>query len=314
MHFYDSNTGRLLFSAPSKPGRSMEDFLKETRKHGWPSFRDPEVCWKSVHALFGGEVVSIDGTHLGHDLPDYTGNRYCINVASIAGRPRPTYLCPFRMRVAPSSLEPAGGAAQRPLQPLCLTGEPNVSAISGWTLHVLVCCWMLLGCREGLLAASGYLQHRGGIHWWPRLCRGSLPLVCIHRRKRALRGRASGLGRAQALLRRLVAAVLGVPRPDAGGPAGSRQGIPVPEWNLLHRGSSGDCRTSFYGRLLWSVACKRLPGHDHRDSSRMSVLLRRAGTAAARGETLLEAVLLRGAHGVVAAGLRRVDLASRAAG
>ena len=32
-----------------------------------------------------GEVVSIDGTHLGHNLPDRNGNRYCINLVSISG-------------------------------------------------------------------------------------------------------------------------------------------------------------------------------------------------------------------------------------
>jgi hypothetical protein len=35
--FYDSNTGKLLFTAPK--GRSMENFLEESRDHGWPSFR-----------------------------------------------------------------------------------------------------------------------------------------------------------------------------------------------------------------------------------------------------------------------------------
>ena len=39
--FYDSVTGDLLFTAPV--GRSMEDFIKESRSHGWPSFRDSEV-------------------------------------------------------------------------------------------------------------------------------------------------------------------------------------------------------------------------------------------------------------------------------
>jgi len=35
--------------------------------------------------LSDGEIVSIDGTHLGHNLPDITGNRFCINLVSIAG-------------------------------------------------------------------------------------------------------------------------------------------------------------------------------------------------------------------------------------
>jgi hypothetical protein len=42
INFYDSVTGELLFTAPV--GRSMEDFIKESRSHGWPSFRDSEVC------------------------------------------------------------------------------------------------------------------------------------------------------------------------------------------------------------------------------------------------------------------------------
>jgi len=41
IEFYDSNTGNLLYSAPR--GRSMDDFLKESKAHGWPSFRDSEV-------------------------------------------------------------------------------------------------------------------------------------------------------------------------------------------------------------------------------------------------------------------------------
>eukprot|EP00967_Tisochrysis_lutea_P089910 scaffold128341_cov32-Tisochrysis_lutea.AAC.1 len=31
--------------------------------------------------------VSTAGTHLGHNLPDAKGNRYCINLVSVAGRP-----------------------------------------------------------------------------------------------------------------------------------------------------------------------------------------------------------------------------------
>ena len=39
--FYDSVTGKPLFIAPR--GRSFEDFRKESKSHGWPSFRDNEV-------------------------------------------------------------------------------------------------------------------------------------------------------------------------------------------------------------------------------------------------------------------------------
>mmetsp|Transcript_19905 Transcript_19905/g.30327 ORF Transcript_19905/g.30327 Transcript_19905/m.30327 type:complete len:226 (-) Transcript_19905:240-917(-) len=83
--FYDSNSGKPLFVAPK--GRSMEDFLKESGSHGWPSFRDEEVVWENVRCLGDGESVSVDGTHLGHNLPDSSGNRYCINLVSVAGRP-----------------------------------------------------------------------------------------------------------------------------------------------------------------------------------------------------------------------------------
>jgi hypothetical protein len=63
--FYDSNTGRPLFEAPK--GRSWESFLEESSEHGWPSFRDGEVNWDYVRVLSNGEVVSVDGTHLGED-------------------------------------------------------------------------------------------------------------------------------------------------------------------------------------------------------------------------------------------------------
>ena len=68
-------------------GRSLEDFIKESQAHGWPSFRDDEVIWENVRILSNGETVSVDGTHLGHNLPDAKGNRYCINLISVAGRP-----------------------------------------------------------------------------------------------------------------------------------------------------------------------------------------------------------------------------------
>jgi len=83
--FYDSNTGKLLFNAPK--GRSYDDFIKESVSHGWPSFRDEEVVWDDVRCLPNGESVSLAGTHLGHNLPDSSGNRYCINLVSVAGRP-----------------------------------------------------------------------------------------------------------------------------------------------------------------------------------------------------------------------------------
>ena len=82
--FYDSNTGKPLFIAPR--GRSWNDFKVESEAHGWPSFRDEEVVWENVRCLSDGETVSLDGTHLGHNLPDRKGSRYCINLVSVAGR------------------------------------------------------------------------------------------------------------------------------------------------------------------------------------------------------------------------------------
>ena len=86
--YYDTVTGKPLFKAPV--GRSFEAFLRESKNHGWPSFRDDEVDWENVRILKNGEAVSVDGTHLGHNLPDGQGNRYCINLVSIAGRPDAT--------------------------------------------------------------------------------------------------------------------------------------------------------------------------------------------------------------------------------
>ena len=84
--FFDSNTGKPLFQAPI--GRSVDEFIDESKVHGWPSFRDNEVVWDNVRVLKNsGETVSVDGTHLGHNLPDRKGNRYCINLVSVAGSP-----------------------------------------------------------------------------------------------------------------------------------------------------------------------------------------------------------------------------------
>jgi peptide methionine sulfoxide reductase MsrB len=65
----------------------MEEYLVESGSHGWPSFRDEEVNWENVRCVPGGESVSITGTHLGHNIPDKSGNRYCINLVCIAGQP-----------------------------------------------------------------------------------------------------------------------------------------------------------------------------------------------------------------------------------
>ena len=43
--------------------------------------------WENMRVLPDGEAVSVDGTHLGHNIPDGKGNRYCINLVSVAGLP-----------------------------------------------------------------------------------------------------------------------------------------------------------------------------------------------------------------------------------
>jgi len=83
--YFDSNTGKPLFIAPQ--GRSMAEFVAESSKHGWPSFRDEEVVWENVRCLPGGETVSVDGTHLGDNIPDASGSRYCIDLLCISGNP-----------------------------------------------------------------------------------------------------------------------------------------------------------------------------------------------------------------------------------
>ena len=59
----------------ARPSAAPANFLAESKAHGWPSFRDAEVYWDNVRVLANGETVSIDGTHLGHNLPDDAGNR-----------------------------------------------------------------------------------------------------------------------------------------------------------------------------------------------------------------------------------------------
>ena len=83
--YYDSVSGLPLFIAPH--GRTFAAFEAESRSHGWPSFRDEEVVWENVRVLPDGECVSLVGTHLGHNLPDRKGNRYCINLVSVCALP-----------------------------------------------------------------------------------------------------------------------------------------------------------------------------------------------------------------------------------
>ena len=79
--FYDVASGLPVFNAPR--GRSWIAFLTEWKYTGWPSFRDAEVVWDNVIILPDGETASVNGTHLGHNLPDGR-NRYHANLVCIA--------------------------------------------------------------------------------------------------------------------------------------------------------------------------------------------------------------------------------------
>lgn len=55
---FEKVTGKPLFVAPL--GRSVEEFLRESESHGWPSFRDNEVVWENVRVLKNsGETVAV---------------------------------------------------------------------------------------------------------------------------------------------------------------------------------------------------------------------------------------------------------------
>ena len=77
----------LLLSTPCSRFSSGLGFFQHDRPRRRPSFRDEEVVWENMRVLPDGEAVSVDGTHLGHNIPDGKGNRYCINLVSVAGLP-----------------------------------------------------------------------------------------------------------------------------------------------------------------------------------------------------------------------------------
>ena len=80
--FYDSALHRPVFEVFNRP---LSQFLEESVKHGWPSFRAEDVVWENVRILDDGEVVTKDGLHLGHNIPDEKGPRFCINLVCVSG-------------------------------------------------------------------------------------------------------------------------------------------------------------------------------------------------------------------------------------
>eukprot|EP00930_Biecheleria_cincta_P011842 TRINITY_DN114970_c0_g1_i1.p1 TRINITY_DN114970_c0_g1~~TRINITY_DN114970_c0_g1_i1.p1 ORF type:complete len:202 (-),score=18.30 TRINITY_DN114970_c0_g1_i1:77-661(-) len=82
--FYDTVCGLPLFKAPV--GRSFAAWRHESKEHGWPSFRSSEIVSNNIIFKEGGEIRSVCGTHLGHNIPDMSGDRYCIDLVCIAGQ------------------------------------------------------------------------------------------------------------------------------------------------------------------------------------------------------------------------------------
>ena len=80
--FFDSAKHHPVFKVH---GRPLREFLEESVEHGWPSFRVEDVVWENVRVLEDGEVVTKDGLHLGHNIPDEKGPRLCINLVCVSG-------------------------------------------------------------------------------------------------------------------------------------------------------------------------------------------------------------------------------------
>ena len=74
-----------------------------------PNLHPEQVNWDYVRVLPDGECVSVDGTHLGHNLPDRSGNRYCINLVSVT---------PHAPRTSPLAVPPLGSAPSLAVTPL----------------------------------------------------------------------------------------------------------------------------------------------------------------------------------------------------
>ena len=58
--------GKPLFTAPVN--RSLEEWLQESRAHGWPSFRDAKVNWDTVRTLRVTARPSVSTGHILHTI------------------------------------------------------------------------------------------------------------------------------------------------------------------------------------------------------------------------------------------------------
>lgn len=91
MTFYDTVTSKPLFIIDNKV-RRFKDFMLDSKRHGHPTFREHERVAENTEVLRdfgslggGGEIVSVDGTHLGRNIPDAQGPRYSVSLVCIAG-------------------------------------------------------------------------------------------------------------------------------------------------------------------------------------------------------------------------------------
>jgi len=193
--FYDSVCGIPLFTAPV--GRSMAEWQAESTAHGWPSFRPAEIVEQNVVQYPNGEVRSKCGTHLGHNIPDGKGARYCIDLVCISGYPafgvtqepqivkatsrsKPTARQVRRIKKVLRAAGRQSPDGRRLLQAPGARGENSKNAALGDEVrraeHVFFHKMQraVQGVSEGASASSGGKQARGrkllavGSERWPR--------------------------------------------------------------------------------------------------------------------------------------------------
>ena len=85
--FYDTTSSKPLFVVPRN--RTMGDFMVHSREQGYLTFNDEELVLDNLRQVrhSRGEIVSVDGAHLGHNNPAETGSRYHVNHVAVAGMP-----------------------------------------------------------------------------------------------------------------------------------------------------------------------------------------------------------------------------------
>jgi len=137
--YYDSVCNVPLFRAPI--GRSFEEFQEESNHHGWPSFRTEEILWDNIVVKDGGEVLSKQcKTHLGHNLPDSKGDRFCINLMCIAGHKSDT----DSGEAALSMSDPSTSSSQKHTSINGSASENSNDGLPGYAIFLIVLCAIAL--------------------------------------------------------------------------------------------------------------------------------------------------------------------------